>query len=66
MVDKRLEVIYASIQRRIQDWHESDSQQQLYEYLGWTEEEFQNWADDPNDLPSCESNKFRLIQGTPG
>ncbi len=35
----------------VDEWHESDSVQELYEYIGMTWEEYSDWVYDSNDIP---------------
>lgn len=35
----------------VDEWHESDSVQELYEYLGMTSEEYSDWVHDSNHIP---------------
>ena len=37
-----------SIDDLIDEWHDSDSELQLHEYLGWSEEDYRKWVYDPN------------------
>lgn len=44
----------------IDDWHNSDSDEKIYEYLGMTEEEYGLWVEDESVLKSivyCRKNK---------
>jgi hypothetical protein len=40
------------IDKKIEEWHKSDSDLPLNEYLGWTEEQYKKWLDsDPKNDP---------------
>lgn len=32
----------------IDEWHKSDSELPLHEFLGWSEEDYRKWVMDPN------------------
>lgn len=35
------------MERRVREWHESDSTLELHEWLGMTEEEYARWLTNP-------------------
>jgi hypothetical protein len=66
--ERILKVIAESILDRVADWHDGDvdsTKEFIWEHLGWTREEYIKWAFDPNQLPACELNRFKLIKNTP-
>lgn len=32
-------------------WHKSDTYLSLFEWFGWTWREYQQWVEDPNQIP---------------
>lgn len=45
------EVLLDEIDDFVDSWHESDSDQDIHEYLGMTEEEYSLWVANPDILP---------------
>jgi len=45
-MDERLKTIRQSIERRIEEWHNSDAPLSLCEYLGWTPKEYTEWLEE--------------------
>jgi hypothetical protein len=35
----------------VDEWHRSPDGQELHDYLGWTEEEYSAWVEDPQKVP---------------
>lgn len=42
------EVLSDEIETFVEDWHQSDSKLEIYEYLGMTFEEYSLWVSDPD------------------
>lgn len=45
------ELLLDDIDDFIDEWHESDSDQEIFEYLGMTQQEYRLWVHDPDILP---------------
>jgi len=47
----RGELLLDDIDDRVDEWHESDSSVEIFEYLGMTQQEYRLWIHDPDILP---------------
>lgn len=47
----RGELLLDDIDDVIDRWHDSDSDDEIYEYLGMTKQEYRMWVHDPDILP---------------
>ena len=45
------ELLLDDIDDAIDDWHDSDSDLEIYDYLGMTQQEYRMWLHDPDILP---------------
>ena len=45
------ELLLDDIEDSIDEWHESESELEIYEYLGMTQQEYRMWVHDPDLLP---------------
>jgi len=45
------ELLIDDIDDIVDEWHESDSESELFEYLGMTQQEYRLWVHDPDILP---------------
>jgi len=45
------EALLEDIDNYVDDWHESNTEIELHEFLGMTEKEYSLWVVDPNILP---------------
>lgn len=50
------DVLYEDIDDYIDIWHESDSDDELFEFLGMTREEYAIWVKNPDTLPQIIAN----------
>lgn len=50
------DVLCDDIDDYIDIWHESDSEDELFEFLGMTREEYALWVKDPDALPQIIAN----------
>jgi hypothetical protein len=49
---KQRDIYEEAIDKKIEEWHNSNSDLPLHEYLGWTEEKYKKWLDsDPKNDP---------------
>jgi len=59
------EVLETEIDDFVEQWHESDSQETLAEYLGFTDEEYALWVEQPESLRSilfCRKHDIDLTE----
>jgi len=54
-----LERAHASVEQLISVWHESDTENNLIDFLGWSELEYRLYVQE-NQLPEREVGKFLL------
>ena len=45
------ELLLDDIDDIVDEWHDSDTTEELYEYLGMTQQEYRLWIHDPDILP---------------
>lgn len=45
------ELLLEDIDDFIDEWHESDSAEEIYDYLGMSQQEYRLWVHDPDMLP---------------